>query len=97
VNAVFAHVGMDGASMIIWFGLFMAGALFIGLALRDETRIDKKEEDASVRQIRDVSNLPLNQVREALRPKPAASADRPRTTSPHPHRPRSPHGPRLVR
>jgi hypothetical protein len=90
---------MDGASMIIWFGLLMLGALFIGLALRDEGRIDKKE-DESIRQIRDVSNLPLNHVREALRPPPPARpapTDRPRTSSPHPHRPRHPSGPRLVR
>jgi hypothetical protein len=86
---------MDAASMIIWFGLFMIGALFIGLALRDEGKIDK-QEDESIRQIRDVSNLPLNHVREALRQRPAPS-ERPRTPSPHPHRPRQPHGPRLVR
>jgi hypothetical protein len=90
---------MDAASMIIWFGLFMLGALFIGLALRDEGRIEK-QEDESVRQIRDVSNLPLNHVREALRPRPtprATPTERPRTVSPHAHRPRHPEGPRLVR
>lgn len=98
MSGLLAHVGMDAASMLIWFGMFAIGILFIGWALRDEGRTEKQadELDGSVRQIRDVSNLPLNHVREALRPRPTPTA-RPRSTPEHRTRPRHPDGPRLVR
>jgi hypothetical protein len=96
----FAHVGMDAASMFIWFALFALGILFIAFALRDEKR-DEDAERSSMRQIRDINSLPLNHVREALRQRPqsanAAPPARPRAASHHGHRPRHPYGPRLVK
>jgi hypothetical protein len=100
MTGLFAHAGMDVASMLVWFGMFAIGILFIALALRDEKR-DEEAERSSMRQIRDVNSLPLNHVREALRQRPpqgAAPPTRPRAAS-HPagSRHRHPDGPRLVR
>jgi hypothetical protein len=70
-------------SMVVWFGMFLLGTLFIALALRDERRDEEAERSQNaVRQIRDVNTLPLNHVREALRPRPVASQPR-REASPH--------------
>ena len=91
--------------MIIWFGLMMLGMIFIGLALRDERRVEHQSGDPSVRRIPDPRELPLKQVRDALRPprpvRPVASDTESRPGSAPAHRrrhtPRGPHGPHLVK
>jgi len=97
VSALVAHggfVGGDSPWMLIWFGLFVLGIVFIAMALRDD---HKGEKDDSIRNLQDLRDLPLRNVRDAIRPKPAgrspASMDGPR-----PRAIRGPRGPRgLVR
>ena len=98
MTAVLAHAGLDVMSMFVWFGMFILGTLFIALALRDEKRDEEAERSQdTVRQIRDVSTLPLNHVREALRPRPVASQPRERPTPHHRTTPRYHRNARLVR
>jgi len=56
--------------MILWFVLSLVGMLFIALALRDDRR-KEENEDGSVPNLQDLRDLPLRNVREAIKPKPA--------------------------
>lgn len=76
----------DTPWVFLWFGMLMAGVMFIAMALKDENR--HKEQDDSVRDLQELRDLPLRAVREALRP------PRPPKQSPDPSRPRSAPAPR---
>ncbi|MGH2579797.1 MAG: hypothetical protein ACRDGP_02980 [Actinomycetota bacterium] len=97
MSAVVAHggfVGGDSPWMLIWFGLFVLGIVFIAIALRDDR---KGQKDDSIRDLQDLRDLPLRNVREAIRPKPAPRTPDP-TDGPRPRAARGPRGPRgLVR
>lgn len=98
MSAVVAHggfVGGDSPWMLIWLGLFVLGILFIAMALRDDR---KGQKDDSIPDLQDLRDLPWrNDVRNAIRPKPAARSPA-STDGPRPRAVRGPRGPRgLVR
>lgn len=97
MSALVGHgsfVGGDSFWMLIWFGLLVLGILFIAVALRDDR---KGEKDDSIRNLQDLRDLPLRNVREAIRPKPAPRIPDP-ADGPRPRAVRGPRGPRgLVR
>jgi hypothetical protein len=76
VNAIIAggYSGGNTPLVLIWFGLFFLGLLFIANALRSDAK-DRTKDD-SITDLDKVRNLPLRHVKEAIyRRPPGASTD----------------------
>jgi hypothetical protein len=58
--------------VLIWFGLFFLGLLFIANALRSDGR-DRPKDD-SITDLDKVRNLPLRHVKEAIYRRPPGSS-----------------------
>jgi hypothetical protein len=86
-----SFVGGETPLVLIWFGLFFLGLLFIARALRDDGR--GREKDDSITDLDKVRNLPLRHVKEAIRQgPPTAHADAEGSAPAKASRSRSIHG-----
>ena len=77
MSAIIAHgsvVGGDSPWMLIWFGMFLFGILFIALALRDDSHREK--EDDSVTDLQDRRDLPLRHLIKSTRPEPSPASEK---------------------
>ena len=76
MNGIIAggYVAGDTPLVLIWFGLFFLGLLFIANALRSDAR--NRPKDESVTDLDKVRNLPLRHVKEAINRRPPGSSIR---------------------